>query len=232
VTGTDGVLPTWRRPLAVVAHPDDESFGLGAVLASFVAGGARPAVLCLTRGEASSLHAVPGELGEIRAAELAAAARILEVEAVELLDHPDGALARIGVGDLAAAVLAAARRWGSDGLIGFDVGGVTGHPDHVAATAAALRAAGGLGLGVLGWTLPAWVARRLGSELGAGFLGREAGDIDLVLTVDRARQLRAVRAHPSQAVPSSALWRRLELLGDREYLTWLRDDPGATTRRR
>ena len=28
--------------------------------------------------------------------------------------------------------------------------------------------------------------------------------------------------HPSQAVPESLLWRRLDLLGDHEYLRWLR----------
>jgi hypothetical protein len=39
--------------------------------------------------------------------------------------------------------------------------------------------------------------------------------------VHRERQLQAVRAHPSQAVPGSVLWRRLELLGDREHLRWL-----------
>ena len=31
----------------------------------------------------------------------------------------------------------------------------------------------------------------------------------------------SVTCHPSQAVPGSALWRRLELLGDREHLRWL-----------
>ena len=37
-------LPSWRSVLAVVAHPDDESFGLGAVLAGFAAGRAAVAV--------------------------------------------------------------------------------------------------------------------------------------------------------------------------------------------
>jgi LmbE family N-acetylglucosaminyl deacetylase len=40
--------------LAVIAHPDDESFGLGAVLAAFGAG-TQVRVLCFTRGEASTL---------------------------------------------------------------------------------------------------------------------------------------------------------------------------------
>ena len=38
----------------------------------------------------------------------------------------------------------------------------------------------------------------------------------------RQRQIVASLAHASQAVPSSVLWRRLELLGDREHLRWLR----------
>jgi len=42
--------PPWCSVLAVVAHPDDESFGLGAVLASFAETGARVSVLCFTRG--------------------------------------------------------------------------------------------------------------------------------------------------------------------------------------
>jgi N-acetylglucosamine malate deacetylase 2 len=40
--------------------------------------------------------------------------------------------------------------------------------------------------------------------------------------VDRSLQLAAVACHPSQAVPGSVLWRRLELLGDEEHLRWLR----------
>ena len=48
-------LPVASSVLAVCAHPDDESFGLGAVLHHFVANGADVAMLCFTRGEASSL---------------------------------------------------------------------------------------------------------------------------------------------------------------------------------
>src|SRR5512146_1948099 len=51
-------LPSWRSVLAVCAHPDDESFGLGAVLDAFGAQGTRLAVLCLTHGESSTLHGV------------------------------------------------------------------------------------------------------------------------------------------------------------------------------
>ena len=74
------------------------------------------------------------------------------------------------------------------------------------------------GIPALGWALPDAVAESLNAEYGAGFAGYAAADLDIALTVDRARQRVAIGAHASQAVPGSVLWRRLELLGDREYL--------------
>ena len=50
-------LPPWRSVLAVVAHPDDESFALGAVLAGFADAGAAVALLCFTHGESSTRRA-------------------------------------------------------------------------------------------------------------------------------------------------------------------------------
>jgi LmbE family N-acetylglucosaminyl deacetylase len=43
-----GALPVWTSVLAVVAHPDDESFVLGAILDAFTRTGARGEVRCLT----------------------------------------------------------------------------------------------------------------------------------------------------------------------------------------
>ena len=53
-------LPRAGHVLAVCAHPDDESCGLGAVLAAFSGQGARVRVLCFTCGEASTLGQAPG----------------------------------------------------------------------------------------------------------------------------------------------------------------------------
>jgi len=111
----------------------------------------------------------------------------------------------------------------------FDSAGVTGHPDHMAATAAGLLAAEMLNLPVLGWTLPEGVAAQLNQELGSSFIGHRDEDIDLRLTVDRVRQRVASRAHVSQALPSSVLWRRLDLLGDIESLRWLRPPHGTAS---
>jgi N-acetylglucosamine malate deacetylase 2 len=215
-------LPPWRSVLAVVAHPDDESFGLGAVLAGFADAGAAVAVLCFTHGESSTLHGIEGDLASVRAGELASAARVLGVDPVRLVDYPDGALTGVDVDDLSAHVLDLADEVGAEGLLVFDADGVTGHPDHARATLAALAAADSLGLAVLGWTVPKSVAAALNQEYDAAFTGHDPHGIDLVVTLDRTRQLAAVACHPSQAVPGSLLWRRLDLLGDIEYLRWLR----------
>jgi N-acetylglucosamine malate deacetylase 2 len=227
VTRRTGVLPMWTSLLAVVAHPDDESFGLGAILDGFVVAGARVEVLCLTHGEASTLHGAPGELDSLRRAELASAAEMLGVTRTTLRHHPDGALSEVGQPGLATEVVAVAESSRAEGLLVFDTAGVTGHPDHVAATAAGLLAAETLDLPVLGWTLPETVAAQLNREHAASFTGHRDKDIDLRVTVDRARQRVACHAHESQALPGSVLWRRLELLADTESLRWLRS-PGTS----
>lgn len=217
-------LPRWGSTLAVVAHPDDESFGLGAVLDAFVQGGSTVGVLCLTHGEASTVHGIAGDLALLRAAELQEAAHALGVTSTRLLNHHDGALrgtAERAVNDILAAVYEVE----PDGILVFDSSGVTSHPDHVAATAAAVAVAESRNLPVLAWTLPAAVAAALADELGAGFVGHEDVDIDIVLPVDRTRQRIASLAHASQAIPTSVLWRRLDLLGDVEHLRWLRRVP-------
>src|SRR5512141_1398236 len=132
---TDGAdaLPPWTSVLAVVAHPDDESFGLGAILDGFIRAGARVEVLCLTHGEASTLHGAPGDLATLRGAELAAAGEALGVTHTTLHHHPDGALSELDRTRLATEVVTAAESCGAEGLLVFDTTGVTGHLDHVAA---------------------------------------------------------------------------------------------------
>ncbi|RVW04042.1 PIG-L deacetylase family protein [Rhodococcus xishaensis] len=195
--------------LAVVAHPDDESFGLGAILASLASEGAEVRVLCLTRGEASTLGAAV-DLAQVRRGELVAAADLLGVRDVVLLDHPDGGLNEVDPAILDAAVLdvlgAAAT------LVVFEVNGVTGHPDHRAATAAAFRVAADQGLNVVEWGVAPTVADSLNAELGtefAGLDGEGAVDVD----VDRKVQSEAIACHESQATDNPVLLRRLELSG-------------------
>jgi LmbE family N-acetylglucosaminyl deacetylase len=50
------IAETWQRALAVVAHPDDETFGCGGVLAKYAAEGAQVFLLCATRGEVGEIR--------------------------------------------------------------------------------------------------------------------------------------------------------------------------------
>ncbi len=216
------VLPEWERVLVVIAHPDDESFGLGGLVGALSDTGAQVEVLCFTRGEASTLGGDLTDLALVRAEEMAAAGTALGTSSTILLDRPDGHLGELVPDELLADVDTAIAHHRPDGILVFDpVGGVTGHEDHAAASRAAVAAGQRHGIPVLGWALPTAVADALNEEYGAAFVGYPDDDLHISVHVDRSRQQQAIAAHASQAVPGSVLWRRLELLGDVEHLRWL-----------
>jgi LmbE family N-acetylglucosaminyl deacetylase len=79
-----------------------------------------------------------------------------------------------------------------------------------------------LDLPVIAWAIPAPVAESLNASFGTSFAGRTKYEIDIVLRVDRYAQKRAIALYTSQATDNPVLWQRLELLGDTEWLRWLR----------
>lgn len=191
--------------------PDDESFGLGALLVELTAAGSDVRVLCLTNGEASMLGA-GDDLGVLRRGEIEAAADILGIGRVRLAGYPDGGLANVPPAhidaeieqDLEDAAL----------LVVFEPGGVTGHPDHRAATAAANRVAARRGLQVLAWGVAPDVAEQLNGERATSFLAFDGVDV----TVDRSVQALAIACHASQARGNPVLTRRPQLQGNRERM--------------
>lgn len=209
-----------RHVLAVCAHPDDETFGLGGVIGTLAALGVAVDLACLTRGEASTLGGSGAELSRTRGAELRAAAAVLGIRTVHQLEFPDGALDAVDLEVLASAVEPHAA--GSDLLLVFDEGGITGHPDHCAATAAACLVAERLDLPVLAWAVERLVADALNEELGTGFVGRDPASIDMRLAVDRGRQLRAMDCHHSQLGGNPVPVRRIDLTGGCEPVRFLR----------
>jgi len=223
------MLPAWPSALVVVAHPDDESFGLGAVIDQLAAAGAVVHILCYTHGGASTLNQTHADLHRARGTELRRAAAELGAAGVTLLDYPDGGLAGVPATGLAGHAADAAGRVNAAGLLVFDDTGVTGHPDHRSATGAAVLAGRRAGLPVLAWTLPAAVAARLSADTGQDFAGQPLGRIDLCVRVSRERQRQAALLHASQISPGAVLWRRLRLLGDCEYLRWLIPPAAAIT---
>ncbi len=212
----------YRSVLAVCAHPDDESFGLGAVLSTFSSLGIETSLLCFTHGEASTLGADGVDLAIVRERELTAAGAVLGARSLRLLAHPDGRLTDADLELLCDDIAESSTTDGVDCLLVFDEGGITGHPDHQRATQAAMVTGERLGLPVLAWTLPEAVAAALNDEFNAGFVGRAPSEIDIVLHVDREQQHRAIACHASQSNDNPVLRRRLVLQGDTESLRWLR----------
>lgn len=222
--------PDWSAFLVVIAHPDDESFGLGAIIDRLTSSGVAAHVLCYTHGEASTLNETGADLHRAREAELKQASAELGAAAVTLLDYADGQLSSTPPAELAAHVTRLVARDHADGVLVFDDTGVTGHPDHQAATRAAVLAADAAWLPVLAWTLPAAIARRLRDETGHYFAGRAPSEVDLCMRVDRARQRKAALLHVTQISPAAVLWRRLQLQGDCEHLRWLRPEASVSRR--
>jgi LmbE family N-acetylglucosaminyl deacetylase len=142
--------------LAVLAHPDDESFGMGGTLAYYARQGARVYLVCATRGEAGDVdpHHLEGfdSIAERREAELRCAAGILGLAGVYFLDYRDSgmsgspdnqhpqALAAAPLEDVAARVAGYIRRLRPQVVVTFDPIGGYMHPDHIAIQRATLRA--------------------------------------------------------------------------------------------
>lgn len=141
------------RLLAVLAHPDDESLGLGGVLARYAAEGVETYLVTATRGEGGRFHehregpGHPGRarLGEIREAELRAAADVLGIREVAILGYPDGHLDEADSREILETLVHHLRRVRPHVVLTFSPDGSYGHPDHIAicqvATAAVVASA-------------------------------------------------------------------------------------------
>jgi LmbE family N-acetylglucosaminyl deacetylase len=141
------------RLMAVLAHPDDESLGFGGTLAKYAAEGVEVFLLTATRGDAGRYHGHrpgdprhPGQsaLAAIRETELRAAAAVLGVKEVSVLDYPDQHLDRASPRQAVSLLAGHLRRVQPDVVITFGPDGAYGHPDHIAVsqfTTAAIVAA-------------------------------------------------------------------------------------------
>jgi LmbE family N-acetylglucosaminyl deacetylase len=126
--------------LAVLAHPDDETLGLGGVFARYAAEGVETQLVTATRGERGRFRGVkdgpghpgPEELARIREGELRAAASVLGIRGVTLLGYGDGRVDEAEPREAAARIAAEIRRIRPHVVLTFAPDGAYGHPDHVA----------------------------------------------------------------------------------------------------
>jgi len=220
-----------RRLLAVVAHPDDESFGCGSLLAYATANGFVVTVGCATRGEAG--ERTPGsvaagqDIASVREEELRRAADILGVVRVEMLgfvdsgmtgEAPAGSLCAAASGDVVAAVGQLIEATRPHVVVTLD--GSDGHRDHAAirdATLEAVRRSSWPVESTYLWCLPRDLMRQwadlLASQdpsanyLAFGELGTPAEEISTVLDTAAYLTVResAMAAHKSQVSPYEGL---------------------------
>lgn len=136
--------------MCVLAHPDDESLGNGGMLARYAAEGVETYLLTATRGQRGWFgdpedYPGPEALGCTRERELYAAAEVLGLQDVVLLDYVDGELDQADPAEVIAQIVAHLRRVRPHVVVTFDPSGAYGHPDHIAicqfATAAVAGAA-------------------------------------------------------------------------------------------
>jgi LmbE family N-acetylglucosaminyl deacetylase len=148
IPGRDGQTPSRHevavmsrtsplKLMAILAHPDDESLGVGGTLASYAAEGVETYLVTATRGQRGWLgepNANPGPraLGEIRERELRAAAAELGIKHLDILDYLDGELDQAEPAEVTAKLVAILRRARPDVVITFGPDGAYGHPDHIA----------------------------------------------------------------------------------------------------
>jgi LmbE family N-acetylglucosaminyl deacetylase len=145
-----------RRLLAVLAHPDDESFGPGGTLALYARSGVDVHLICATNGEAGEvspemLHGYD-HVGQLRLEELRCAASVLGLADVHLLGYRDSgmpgspdnlhpeALAAAPTDEVAAKITTLIRQIRPQVVLTFDPQGGYHHPDHIAVHRATVEA--------------------------------------------------------------------------------------------
>jgi len=85
-----------EKLLAVMAHPDDETFGIGGTLAYYSKQNVDVSLICATKGEAGEVDPIHlqgySNVGELRESELRCAASILGIKNLHFLDYRDSGM--------------------------------------------------------------------------------------------------------------------------------------------
>jgi N-acetyl-1-D-myo-inositol-2-amino-2-deoxy-alpha-D-glucopyranoside deacetylase len=133
--------------LAVLAHPDDETFGVGGTLSLYAKRGVDVYLICATRGEAGIVEKKYldgfGSIAELREAELRCAANKLGIQDVVFLGYRDSgmpgspdnqnpkALINANISELALKINGHIQNLKPQVVLTFDEIGGYMHPDHI-----------------------------------------------------------------------------------------------------
>lgn len=230
MTGLGTILGVW-------AHPDDETYLAGGLMALARRTGERVVCVSATHGEHGTDDAVswpPERLARTRALEAAAAMAILGVDDHRFLGFEDGTLSGVDPRAGADVVARLLDEVQPDTIVTFGPEGMTGHPDHRA---------------ISRWVTRAWC--RAGGRRGAGArllhavktdafadtfadvhdslpifgpglpLRTPVGQLALSLDLDDELvdvKLAALRAQATQVAPV------LAAMGEARYVEWIRSE--------
>jgi LmbE family N-acetylglucosaminyl deacetylase len=226
-------VATLGTVLAVWAHPDDEAYLSGGLMALAAEAGSRVVCATATRGEhgtADPRNWPPARLAAVRERELAASLATLGVREHHWLGIEDGRCAFVSPIGPVAAISRLIREVAADTVVTFGPDGVTGHSDHRA---------------VSRWTTQAWAAsgargRLLHATCTAGFATRfravhdrfdvfqrglptETPETDVALRIRLDgealdRKIVALRAHASQTAGL------MSAMGDALFREWCAEE--------
>jgi len=142
--------------LAVLAHPDDETFGVGGTLALYARRDVAVHLICATRGESGEADQefLEGHesMADMRVSELQCAAEVLDLNGLHFLDYRDSgmqgspdnqhprSLVSAPLEDVATKIAEKIRLIRPQVMITFDPVGSYKHPDHVAVHLATVKA--------------------------------------------------------------------------------------------
>ena len=145
-----------RRILFSLAHPDDESFGSGGLIAKYVAEGVDTYLICATNGDVGTVKPEflngYSSIAELRLAELACAADKLGFKQVFTLGYTDSGMMgsetsenpkclwQAPQDDLTRRVVEIIRQVKPQVVVTFNKYGGYGHPDHIAIQRATTQA--------------------------------------------------------------------------------------------
>lgn len=189
-----------NRMLAILAHPDDESFAVGGTLAKYAHQGIQVVLLTATRGEAGILGTKPEAAGAIRELELLRAAKHLGIE-VYFLDYQDGELSTANPEKLLEHIACWIDTVRPQVVLTFGPDGISGHPDHVMISHIVTQAVEKFFPDVC----LLYIAPSKATILGCGVPASSANPDQPLISVDisdyKIEKIRAIQSHISQHPP-------------------------------
>jgi LmbE family N-acetylglucosaminyl deacetylase len=220
--------------LGVWAHPDDEAYLSGGLMALARDAGSRVVCVTATRGELGTADPwtwPPQMLAAQRTGELARCLEVLGVTEHRWLRYADGGCAGVDPAEPVGRLATLIDQIRPDTVLTFGPDGVTGHPDHRAVSAwttAAFDEAAPAGARLLYAAVPesfatTWASldERFGVYLPGYPVTTPTDRLAVDVVLDRGTVDRKVRALAAQETQTAGL---IAALGRDTYTAWVREE--------